>query len=270
MTSNTSVRVLVTFDCTHPNERVLRQLAELLGPADLDVTGLYVEDEDLLRAASLPGLREISLSGQELALDTARIGREIAEEAAAAERAFDLLARGLAAQHQRLVHRFLVARGRMAEEVSRAAMNSDFVVVTRALRATGLRPRLGRSYQELIERSKQVLFVNEPWASGTSVVVLHGSEVALDYGARLAAAEGLRLVIAMPQSVDTARAEPVGPVPERATIRHLTDWREETIADLCLTEDARLLVMAARDALDWKALLLSLIDRLPCSLLKLA
>jgi hypothetical protein len=266
-----NLRVLVTFDCTHPNERALRQLMKLLGATQFEVTGLYVEDEDLLRAASLPGLREISLSGQLSELDATRLARDIEQEAAAAARAFDLLAQNLAAEHEQFVHRFLITRGRIAEEVGRAAVDSDFVMVTRALRATGLRPRLGRSYHDLVQRSKQVLFVNEPWASGTSLVVLHGSTATLDHARRLAAAEGLRLVIAVPDDAMVANAEALAANPQsRTSIRRLADWREATIADLCLTEDARLLMIDARDDLDWSELLVSLVDKLPCSLLKLS
>lgn len=278
MSGERSIRLLVTFDCTHPNEAVLSQLAKLLGAGGLDLTGLYVEDEDLLRAASLPGLREISMSGQEAALDAARLAREIALEAAAAERAFDLLARRLAEEHTLFEHRFLVARGHLGEEVDRAAAQSDFVVVTRALRTAGLRPRLGRSYHDLMRRSKQVLFVNEPWASGSAVVVLHGSDAALDYADRLAQAEGLRLVVALPPgepagsgALASLLASPLASrLPPRAVRRQLDDRREQTIAELCLREDARLLIVPDDDDLDWKELLLSLMDKLPCSLLKLA
>jgi nucleotide-binding universal stress UspA family protein len=266
MSSERAIRVLVTFDCTHPNERVLSALVRLLGAVAVDVTGLYVEDEDLLRAASLPGLREISLSGKEATLDIARIVRDVAREAASAQRSFESLARRLASEHERLQHHFLVARGRIAEEMGRAALEADLVVVTRALRPSFLRPRLARAYEDLVRQSRQVLFVNEPWASGTSVVVLHGSDAALAYGARLAAAEGLRLVLAAPpgEAVDTAG------LPRAPTVRHLADWEEETIAELCLSENARLLVMGARADLDWQELLLSLADRIPCSLLKLS
>jgi nucleotide-binding universal stress UspA family protein len=263
------VRVLVTFDCTHPNERVLRQLTKLLGATRLDVTGLYVEDEDLLRAARLPGLREISFTGQLTDLDATRMGYEIQREAAAAAQAFELLARQLAAEHEGFAHRFLIARGRIAEEVGRAASGCDFVMVTRALRATGLRPRLGRAYHDLVQRAKQVLFVNEPWASGTSLVVLHDSGPALDYARRLADAEGLRLVIAVPRDTSPETAAALTKTPN-TSVRELADLGEETLADLCFEEDARLLMVDGRDDLDWSGLLVSLMDKLPCSLLKVS
>jgi hypothetical protein len=266
MTNESHLRVLVALDSSDPNEDVLRIVSRLMGAHGLDVTGLYVEDEDLLRAASIPGLREISLSGQETILDAGRVARDIACEGAAARRAFEALTQQLAREHLRLRHRFLVTRGRIAEEFDRAARESDFVMVTRALRATALRPRLGRCFTQLVQQPKDVLFVNEPWASGSSVVVLLGSDRALDHATRLARTEGLRLVVAT-----TARpaAPPVDQLPPGATVRQLADWDEETIADLCLEQDARLLVMPQLRDLDWAELLVSLMDKLPCSLLKL-
>jgi hypothetical protein len=264
MSAEHYLRVLVTFDCSHPDEAVLRQLAELLAAEALELTGLFVEDEDLLRAAALPGLREISLSGAESGLDPDRLARELARDAETARQTFQRLAQTLAKRHGRLRHRFLVTRGRTAEEIHRAAAEADFVLVTRALRASGFRPRLGRTFQELVRQPVNLMFVNEPWASGSSVVVLHGSPAALDYAARLAESEGLRLVVAVPA------VEPADALPAGAVIRHLPDWAEERLADLCLTEDARLLVMTTRPDVDWAELLVSLMDRLPCSLLKLA
>ena len=259
-----TVRLLVALDSSGPNEDSLRAVSKLLDSDGLEVTALYVEDEDLLRAASLPGLREISLSGRESSLDPVRLAREMASQAAEARRAFEALAERLTGEHLRLEHRFLVARGRMTEELDRAAAQSDFVLVSRASRAAGLRPRLGRAFAQLVQQPKHVLFVNEPWASGSSVVVLRGSGAAVDYGARLARAQGLRLVV-----VAAAESTPGG-LPEDAELRQLPTFDERAIAELCVKEDARLLVLPEVPDLDWAELLLSLVDRLPCSLLKLA
>ncbi len=258
-------RVLLAIDSDRPNEEVLRTVVALLGPQQLDLTALYVEDEDLLRAAALPGLREISSSGQQSNLEPARVAADIAREADAARRAFDALAQRLMAEHRQLQHRFRVARGYLVEELAQAAADSDFVMVTRTLRGNCLHGRLARSFAGLIRQPRHVLFVNEPWASGSSVVVLQGNPLALDYAARLAASEGLRLVVAVP---DATGARP--DLPAAATLRQVPRWDEESIAELCLAEDARLLVLPELSDLDWTELLVSLMDRLPCSVLKLA
>ncbi len=259
-----AARVLMALDRHEPDEAVLRAVAALLDPGQLDVTALYVEDEDLLRAANLPGLQEISLSGERTALDPVRIAGEMAREATAARRAFDGLAARLIREHGRLQHRFRVARGQLAEEIARAAGESDFVMISRTVRTSCLHARVGRSFAALLRQPRHVLFVNEPWATGSSVVVLHGSRLALDYADRLARTEGLRLVVAVPPVASEAE------LPAGAEARQLASWEEEAVAELCLREDARLLVLAELPGLDWSELLVSLMDRLPCSVLKLA
>ncbi len=264
MSRESRIRILVALDGTQPSEAPLRQLASLLMAEALEVIGLYVEDEDLLRAASLPGLREITFSGEQAVLDAERLAREIAGEAALARAAFELVASRLTSTGATLQYRFLVARGRHAEELARAAEASDFVLISRALRTAGLRPRFGSSFAELLRQPKNVLVVNEPWDSGSSVVVLRSSDEALRYAERMAESEDLRLVVATPPGA----AAP--DLPEGAVRRSLPDWQEETIAELCLREDARLLVVPAATDVNWAELLVSLMDKLPCSLLKVA
>jgi hypothetical protein len=260
MTVESKLRLLVALDSRTPDVGALRLLARLGDGGPLDVTCLFVEDEDLARAAALPGLREVSLTGQVQTLDPERIAREVAADAEAARQAFARLAAELAREHRALEHRFLVTRGRLAEEFHRAAAGSDLVMVTRALRTSGLRPRLGRSFLDLVREPKPVLFVNEPWASGSSVVVLGDGPETLARAGRLAEAEGLPLVAVGPAGTST---------PDGVRLHTLPDVSETSIAEACQAEDARLLVVPARADIDWPELLVSLLDRLPCSVLKL-
>jgi hypothetical protein len=239
---------------------MLRQLPRLLGAEALDITGLYIEDEDLMRAARLPGLREISLSGQVAELNLERLQRDIAADLALVRESFEALARELS-----LRCRLEVARGRLAEALSAAAAESDFVVVSRTLRSSGLRARAGVQFRPLLHETRSILFVNEPWASGTSVIVLGDDPEAIATGERVAKAAGLRLVAALP------RGAPVPDhLPDACDIVRLSEWSEDMIAELCLRRDARLLIVTRDATLDTATLLASLLDRLPCSLLKLA
>lgn len=260
MTAEGKLRLLVALDSRAPDAGALRLLTRLGGAGALELTCLFVEDEDLTRAAALPGLREISLTGQVQTLDPQRIAREVAADAESARAAFDHLAAELAREHRALEHRFLVARGRLAEEFHRAAATSDLVMVTRALRTSGLRPRLGRSFLGLVREPKPVLFVNEPWQSGSRVVVLGDGPDTLATAGRLAEAEGLPLVAVGPVGM---------PTPPGVRLHPLAGVTETPIAEACLAEDARLLVVPARADVDWPELLVSLLDRLPCSVLKL-
>ncbi len=259
MSETIYTRVLIAFDCAHPSHEVLLQLPHLIGSENLELTGLYVEDEDLMRAASLPGLREISLSGQELDLTLERLQEEMAADLSGIREAFESIARTM-----RLRYHFEVARGRITEALCDAAQHSDFVLVTRTLRHSGLRPRMGQQFGPLLAQTKRILFVNEPWASGTAIVVVGDDAATIDAGARLAAAEALKLVIALPAGAEIPPAAPAASI-----IVRLTRWNEDTIADLCLARDARLLILPGDESLDAGALLAGLMDRLPCSLLKL-
>jgi hypothetical protein len=150
--------------------------------------------------------------------------------------------------------------------VAQAALASDIVVISRALRASGLRSRRSSHFTPIIEQHANVLFVNEPWASGGEVIVLFESaagERALTVARRIAQAENLDLLVAVPGDHTDARLLPG----DRVTV--LDAWTEDGIAALCERENARLLVVPPTEKLDWRALLLNTIDRVPCSLLRL-
>lgn len=76
MKTETRTRVLISFDCGRPSFELLQLLPRLLGAKPLELIGLYVEDEDLLRAAALPCLREVSLNGQVAEMDVNRLQDE--------------------------------------------------------------------------------------------------------------------------------------------------------------------------------------------------
>lgn len=258
-----AARVLVALDGARPDESAMRTLTAMVSHQAVELTALYVEDEDVLRAAALPGALEVSLSGAQSTLDPRRLAEDMARDASAVRQAFEIMARHIAERHDRLRHRFVVARGRLTDEISRAAAQADVVMVARAVRLTGLRPRLAPAFIDLVHQPRHVLFVNEPWLTGSSIVTLGGSQAALDYAARLAEVENLRLVIAAPPG---QQAEPPPGVP----VRQLASSEAQAVAELCLKEDARLLVVPALPGVEVHALLVSLMDRLPCSLMKLA
>jgi hypothetical protein len=256
----TATRVLVALDCAYPSSEALQELVGLLGTEQVELTGLYIEDEDLFRAASFPGLREISLTGQMLELNADRLRGDIDRDLARIRRAFEELADRL-----RLRHRFAVARGRLADALSEAASESDFVVVSRTVRVSGLRTRPAPCFDPLLKQAKGVLFVNEPWASGSSVIVLGAEPAALAAAAHIAEAEHIRLVVALPQHVPQPASLPQG-----AHLVRITDRGVTAVAELCLRREARLLVLPADAGLETGALLALLLDRVSCSVLKLA
>ena len=160
--------VLVVLDCGAREADVLRTLPSLADASAPEVLGLFIEDEDLLGAARLPGTVEISVTDLRTAqLDPERIERDLATQAASAQRIFETTARRC-----KLRHSFRVSRGRTGEMLVKAAVETDTVIVCRPLRASGLRARRAAEFHALMGEHGRVLFVNEPWASGVSVVAV--------------------------------------------------------------------------------------------------
>lgn len=255
-------RILVTLDCDRLDVDVFRALRAVADRFEL--TGLYVEDEDLLKASRLPGLREVLMStGEVKELTPSQMEQQISGQALRARHEFERSARVL-----NVDYRFQVVRGRPAERVAEAASGSDMVVISRSLRASGLRARGASHFAPLMQPRANLLFVNEPWSSGSVVIALcetspQACDRALAVARRIADAEGIELLVAAaPQAegVETAHAH--------RTVT-LDEWSEEAIAGLCEKEDARLLVVPPTEKLQWQQLLLNLVDRVPCSLMRL-
>ena len=256
------IRVLISLDCDAVGKDVLEVLTVFGNGGEVEITGLYVEDEDLLRAASLPGLREISHSGEIRGLDLEEIRRQMAEQANRAKARFEETTHRLNYKAS-----FQIVRGRAMESVAAAAQTSDIVVIDRSVRSAGLRARLGTAFQALVSQHRNLLFVNEPWASGSSVVALCESPQgscarALSTARRFAQREGIPLVVAAHPDADSQQM-----MADRIVKLH--DWSEESIVRLCAVEDARLLVLSPSHRFHWRGLPVRLVDRLECSLLRL-
>ena len=59
MTADSPIRVLLTLDCGAVDADSLRAAKLIAADGQLEITGLYVEDEDLYRAAQLPGAVDV-------------------------------------------------------------------------------------------------------------------------------------------------------------------------------------------------------------------
>lgn len=260
---STPGRVLLTLDSGSIDEDALRALKLLTDQSEIEVTGLFVEDEDLYQAAKLPGLTEVSPSGAVSSLDHEVLAQGVAAQARRARAQFEAFARQLGFNFS-----FEVARGRLIETLLNAAAASDLVVVHRSLRVTGLRTRRASDFAPLVQQQQNMLFVNEPWRSGSCIVCLYESDTAagraaLEAATRIASAENLELLVAVPTATDTGLIN-VG------RVTFIEDWNEQTLVTLCESADARLLVLPPTDKLDWQSLLTALADRLACSLLRLS
>jgi len=251
-------RVLVVLEGVEPSNDTLAQLSRVLGTNALELVGLFVEDEDLYRAVRLPVFRDVSLTGEVLDSDHDRLQRDIDGELRRLSVNFETAVRAF--RYQCHVE---VVRGHWLDTLSEVAQQFALVLVSRTERVSGLQHRSVPEFQLLLKPGRNVLIVNEPWSSGRSVVVVGADPQALHAGDRIAQPERLDLVVVL------SAGDPVPKdLPEGAVVVRINDWTEAAVTNICKRWDARLLV--AREEPWNHSILAGLLDRLPCSLLRLA
>lgn len=256
-------RVLLAMDASPMERELFRAMPALFGATELHVTGLLIDDEDVLRAASLPDATEVSLTGGIRRLTPTRLANDFGMRAA------DVRA-SLASTGDEMGFstRFKIVHGRHTAMLQHEAQAFEFVIVTRSERPAALRAHGGRQLQPIVDMSKTILLVNEPWASGRSVVVAYenaSSANAVRVATNYAREVGLELVVLVPQGRDVPED-----VRSHGARRISVAWDEAALAHACNALDARLLVLSATDSTRWTKVVAALIDRLPCSILRLA
>ena len=250
--SGPALRVVVALDPGAPRDEAFEAVAALLDPAHTELTALFIEDDNLTRLAALPGAREVRAGPvpRTLALDVVGLERQLTERAARVRRTCE---RAAARQRLRLAG-FLVRRGEVLAELERAARDAELLVVGRSLRSAAARSWLGATPEQVTGRlgsspAGGLLFVHEPWRTGTSVLVL-----AAEGGGRARALEQAR-------ALATAGALPLRSLEDPALVADVA-----ALAAACTEADARVLVLP-RSAVTDAGALARLLAELPASVL---
>lgn len=264
-------RIVIALDPAAPRDEVFEAILALYDAADADITALFIEDDNLLRLASLPGVVEIrALPGsgaRPFDLDALRdqLDRRAAEVRATCERA---------AMTMKLRSRFTIVRGDVVTSLAGACVDAELLVVGRSLRSAGLRTWLGAAPERLARvwpgsarpgpgpSAPALMFVHEPWRSGRSVMVLDGDDAsaarALRLAQALAAREGLpleRLALGTSPAAGASNAAPAHEADATAELR-----------DRCARSDPRVLVLPLGARLLERIDLDALLAELPTSI----
>lgn len=257
-------RVTVALRGHAADADLLGSAARLARDTAAELSGVFLEDIDLLRLAELPLAIEICRSTcVRRRVEASEIGRQLASMAATAEEALARVARDAG-----VTWSFRVARGAVTALLTEAAAEADITLVPasrRAFWAYGERVVIGAPGRRLAAAAPAPL-----------AVVFDGSDAAmraLDVGKRLVAAEQRPLtVIVLSSSEETGEelrarvAEALGAQPARVhmlvpgdTARLLQVVREQRVGMLVVPalETARLpkTLEALQDRLDCPTLL---------------
>jgi nucleotide-binding universal stress UspA family protein len=200
-------RILVALDATGNSLAALDAAAQLATLLDAELSGIFVEDADLLRLAGLPFARE---SGPGLPsrrvpdiASMERTLRRLADQARAA--AEEVLVR-----HQ-VACSFTAARGRVLTEVLAAATGADIVAIGVGAPAGAGRWRLGSTARGVLaQASCSILMLREGESLAGPVIALFedtpGAERVLGTAADLARQGDGRMLILVSGSRDSLAA----------------------------------------------------------------
>jgi hypothetical protein len=153
-------RILVALDASPGSLAALEAAAALAAHSEAELLGIFVEDIELLHAATLPCVREVSLvSARTRRIEHGSIERSLRAQAARAEAA---LAR-LAATH-RLRASFRVTRGAVLAELIAAAQEADMLALGLAGFSERTRTRPGATVLAALATSACPLLLFTPQA----------------------------------------------------------------------------------------------------------
>ena len=252
--------ILVALDPAAPSADAFAAIDTMLRERiDAEIHGLFVEDDNLVRYSTLPIAQQfVFASGTVEQISVAQVERQLRARADRVRATFEIGARTL-----HVAHRFTVARGNVLEQLRQSASGADLLVVSRCWRAPGHRTWFGTSITSLIDDPPaSLMFVQEPWATGSSVLVLsiddaHPEAGVTQLGAMFARVQGLPMheldFVSGTASAGVFAGEPVLSV--------------DNLLRACHRLDVRLLVLpdtpTVRSQLDLRAL----IDQVPASVL---
>jgi nucleotide-binding universal stress UspA family protein len=120
-------RILVAVDASPHSLAALRAAVDLAERFDAELTGVYVEDINLLRMAELPFTREVRVYSSAQPLDTQHLEQELRVQARRARQAL-----AQSARRSNLRTSFLVRRGVVSAELLKAALEADLVILGKA------------------------------------------------------------------------------------------------------------------------------------------
>jgi len=119
-------RIAVAVAGAHPRPQLLEAITALAAESAAELSGVFLEDEDLLRLAELPFAQEISrVTSTARPLHAAALQRELRVQAASAER---LLAG--TAERLGVAWSFRIARGRIVAELRASSEEADLLLVS--------------------------------------------------------------------------------------------------------------------------------------------
>jgi len=265
-------RILVWLDPSARQEASLEVLPALGSAAE--ILGLFVEDTNLIEFSRLKIAREVSFEGTTARqMDQRGIERQFRIHGARMRNLFETAARKISASHS-----FHVVRGELRTELLGMSTNFDVMVLAHSRRHFGPRLTVRAQLSQLLAGGPRTLvFVQEQWRTGRSVVALFDgspeSRAALRAAAAIADSDRLEFSILLPDMGEErglALRNQITEILSNSTghsIRVISTHDVDELVCAAEAENARVLVVPGADTADRERLVAELLDRVSCSLI---
>lgn len=269
-------RILVAIDASPHSLAALEAAAALAVRFQAELSGLFVEDENLLRLADLPFVQEVGLfSATRRRINGKELERQIRVQSRRVRRVF-----AVTTQRAQVTWSFRVVRGSVLSEVLAAASEADVLVLGQAGWSLLRRGRLGSTVRGILpERFGLTLILKERTCLGVPLAVVYdGSTVA---ERALIAADTLRwepdndqklaerlivLLLAEERAkVQTLQRQAASYLADRGTTvryRSLTRANVLGLVDVLQAEGCGTLVLPARSSTLQNSILVALLEHL--------
>jgi hypothetical protein len=169
-------RLLLALDGTCSDDECLVIAVELAARLEVELEGLFIEDVNILRSASLPFVRQVSpLTASAQPFEREETERELKGFASRIERHLSA-----AADQRRVKWSFRVVRGVASREVTQSAVDTDLVAIAETAPRSLLHTSASRTLREAVREAGRPLLLLRPGVKteGPIVMIYDGSPAA--------------------------------------------------------------------------------------------
>jgi nucleotide-binding universal stress UspA family protein len=267
-------RVVVALDASSPSRAALEAAAALAARHGVELLAVFVEDDELLRYASLPAAREVTMHPWAARrIEPGTMLRSLRAQAARARTDLDAVVR-----RAKVRASFQVMRGPVAREILAACTESDILFVGRASATRRRGQPLGSTARALVTGcgATVAIFPARPAHTHAVAVLFDGSEGgerALRVAASVADRGADKLVVLLPaasereggsEGVEQRAREILTPMGLRATLHPLHAVGIAGLEQEVARTNCALLVLPAGAALFGARALDSIVDEIDC------
>lgn len=244
-------RILVALDASPHSRAALDMAVRLASDLEAEVEGLFIKDENLLRASQLPFAEEVRAhSVSPKRLSNRRVERQLRHQAERAEAALQD-----ATERAEVAYNFRVVEGQVTRELLHAAEDVDLLAMGKTSTRSSRR-RLGTTSQALLsDCSTPVLVLRRPTRHRQPILTYYDGSDAAQSALRVAARLATRgathpLKVFLPTTDDDERErlraevqEEYGDRVAQLQVRPLTQVERDRLATLARREGTGLFVV---------------------------